>query len=75
MAVDGLLNECIRHCFFFASLLLWLEREKIMPDAELNLILVVASTKGLDLTNSSMASWGVFLLLLTVIPSSYTCTR
>ena len=63
--------------FFFASLLLWLEREKIMPDAELNLILVVASTKGLDfqITNSSMASWGVFLLLLTVIPSSYTCTR
>ena len=63
--------------FFFASLLLWLEREKIMPDAELNLILVVASTKGLgfQITNSSMASWGVFLLLLTVIPSSYTCTR
>ena len=63
--------------FFFASLLLWLEREKVMPDAELNLILVVASTKGLDfqITNSSMASWGVFLLLLTVIPSSYTCTR
>ena len=63
--------------FFFASLLLWLEREKIMPDAELNLILVVASTKGLDfqITNSSRASWGVFLLLLTVIPSSYTCTR
>ena len=63
--------------FFFASLLLWLEREKIMPDAELNLILIVASTKGLDfqITNSSMASWGVFLLLLTVIPSSYTCTR
>ena len=63
--------------FFFASLLLWLEREKIMPDAELNLIPVVASTKGLDfqITNSSMASWGVFLLLLTVIPSSYTCSR